>query len=229
MINKIKKILLLFSGALGATAVGVATSPALQEAVQKNFNIDWSFIRSLEGFKLNGYVPKETAEKNNKVVSGVTIASGFDLGQHSTAEILFMNFPKPLKDKLIPYAGLKGKEAKKVLSEIPLRLTQEEAELVDIKVKEAKARKIAEAYNKSSELDFYSLPSEAQTVIMSVAFQYGDLKSRTPNFWRIITKGDWDKAVHHLKNFGDVYKTRRRKEAAYLSANLRTTPNKNVV
>ena len=38
-------------------------------------NIDWDFILEQEGFRLKGYVPDA---KNSK--SGVTIASGFDLG-----------------------------------------------------------------------------------------------------------------------------------------------------
>ncbi len=57
--------------------------------------------------------------------------------------------------------------------------------------------------------------NEATTVIASVAFQYGDLESRTPNFWKQVISGDWEAAEANLRNFGDNYGTRRVKEADY--------------
>jgi type VI secretion system secreted protein VgrG len=47
--------------------------------------IDFSFIGQLEGNKTEGYVPDP--ENSN---SGVTIASGFDIGQHQ-----LMSWKKP--------------------------------------------------------------------------------------------------------------------------------------
>jgi len=52
-------------------------------------------------------------------------------------------------------------------------------------------------------------------VITSVAFQYGNLATETPNFWRQVTSGDWDGAVGNLRNFGDAYGSRRNREADY--------------
>jgi hypothetical protein len=48
--------------------------------------IDWGFIEACEGRgKTEGYIPK----RNGKIMgkSGVTIGSGFDIGQHDNAEI----------------------------------------------------------------------------------------------------------------------------------------------
>jgi GH24 family phage-related lysozyme (muramidase) len=57
-------------------------------------------------------------------------------------------------------------------------------------------------------------------VVASVAFQYGDLSRRTPNFWRQVTSGDWDAALNNLRHFGDKYPTRRNKEADLLAKDL---------
>ena len=70
-------------------------------------NIDFDFIKENEGFELQGYVP---VDKNNEPLghSGVTIASGFDLGQRGPRDI--KGFYKELKNKLFPYLVLQGKE-----------------------------------------------------------------------------------------------------------------------
>jgi GH24 family phage-related lysozyme (muramidase) len=53
-----------------------------------------------------------------------------------------------------------------------------------------------------------------------VAFQYGDLASRTPNFWRQVVAHDWSAACANLANFGDRYPTRRKQEAQLLGSLL---------
>jgi GH24 family phage-related lysozyme (muramidase) len=99
-------------------------------------------------------------------------------------------------------------------------LTEQEAKQVDEAVKKSKALRVLLEYNANSSIEFLSLPREVQTVIMSVAFQYGSLKKRTPNFFKTITKGDWQKAHSQLLNFGDNYVVRRHKEADYLNKYL---------
>jgi hypothetical protein len=49
-----------------------------------------------------------------------------------------------------------------------------------------------------------------------VAFQYGDLARRTPNFWRQVTEKKWADVIANLRNFGDHYATRRNVEADLL-------------
>jgi hypothetical protein len=78
-------------------------------------------------------------------------------------------------------------------------------------------------YNADSKIDFCDLTKGVQTVIMSVAFQYGYLPNRTPKFWNAVVNQDWVKAVWHLENFGDVYKRRRLKEAKLLLEHLLKT------
>lgn len=64
---------------------------------------------------------------------------------------------------------------------------------------------------------FTDLPAAAQTVIASVAFQYGtNLDARAPKFWKAATTQDWKECIKILNNYGDAYPTRRKKEAALL-------------
>ncbi len=65
--------------------------------------------------------------------------------------------------------------------------------------------------------DFESLPRHQATPIASVAFQYGDLAKKTPNFWKQVTSNDWDGAKKNLSNFGDIYGDRRMRELDYLN------------
>jgi GH24 family phage-related lysozyme (muramidase) len=73
-------------------------------------------------------------------------------------------------------------------------------------------------FNAASPTDFDALKPAQQTVIASVAYQYGvGLDERTPNFWRQVTTGDWAGAIANLCSFGDDFSTRRNKEADYLA------------
>src|SRR5690606_10431386 len=112
-------------------------------------------------------------------------------GQHDIKYLDKLKLPVKLYQKLEKYMGLKGIAARAFLTDNPLILTEEEALLINKKVKNDKALEVAALYNRDSKLKFNSLDGALQTVIMSVAFQYGDLSKRTPNFWRVVTSGDW--------------------------------------
>jgi GH24 family phage-related lysozyme (muramidase) len=103
---------------------------------------------------------------------------------------------------------------------MPLQITSAEAELIDKEVKSRFVRGLERKFNQAATTVFEELPDGVQTVIASATFQYGDLRSRTPNFWRQITTGDWQGAYQNLRNFGDSYSTRRNKEADLLKASL---------
>ena len=62
---------------------------------------------------------------------------------------------------------------------------------------------------------FHDLPWQAQTVIASVAYQYGDnLPRATPRFWAKAVAQDWPALADALENFGDAFAPRRRQEAS---------------
>ena len=73
--------------------------------------IDYKFLSDLEGgSKTNGYVPAAEVSK-----SGVTIATGFDLGQRDENDLKTLKLSTTLTAKLKPYLGLKGKSAQDFL------------------------------------------------------------------------------------------------------------------
>jgi len=124
-------------------------------------------------------------------------------------------------EKLRPFLGIQGAAAQRALAEDPLRLSEAEAGELSNKVLNDIIRRVAANFNADSPFDFFELPPEAQTVIADVAIQFGpNLKTATPDFWRFVTRGEWDKALEELRNFGDRYDDRRNDEAERLERAL---------
>ncbi len=185
-------------------------------------SVRWAFIEELEGRRaVEGYVPDSGGSR-----SGVTVASGVDLGQRTAAEIDALAIPETLKRKLKPYAGLRGGAAVAFLRARPLAIDAAEAKALDRAVRAEAMAALVRAYDRAVAQDpslapFDALPEAAQTVIASVAFQYGtNLSARTPRFWNAVVTQDWTAAAAELETFGDRYPTRRRTEAALLKTIL---------
>lgn len=176
--------------------------------------IDFSFIQALEGNTCEGYVPDVDNSQ-----SGVTIGCGFDIGARSEEE-LCTAFPAELAAKLVPYAGLKKHDAVAQLQAVPLHLSEEEVTQINRHSKHQAVQRLQSQWNACEEvcMPFDALPDTCQTVVASVAFQYGSLLTRTPNFWRQVTRGEWRSALDNLRHFGDRYPTRRNKEADLLES-----------
>lgn len=178
-----------------------------------NIKVNYSFISELEGgAQLKGYVPDADNSR-----SGVTIATGFDIGQrsHECLERMFKAQPQ-LIDKLLPYCEQHGEHAEMMLKLMPLKVTKDEATLIDKCAKFESIFWLVEKYNQHSAIKFEQLPEPMQTVIASVAFQYGDLAKRCPNFWRTAITQNTKAMIDELVDFGDRYTTRRWREASYL-------------
>lgn len=178
-----------------------------------NHDIDFDFISKLEGGrKTEGYVPDHSGSK-----SGVTIATGVDLGQWNETQLRNVGVPENLIEKLKPYLGLIKNDALQKIRENPLTISKEEARILDRRIKNHFAESFIDHYNTNSNISFKNIEPEKQTVIVSVAFQYGiRLDKVTPNFWRQITNQMWNEAYDNLRDFGDRYPTRRNKEADLL-------------
>jgi len=121
---------------------------------------------------LTGAVPK----KNGKPIdsSGVTVATGFDVGQHSVHDLKSMGLSQTIIDKLTPYTQKKGDDADEANRKQPLSLTQDEADQIDAADKKAKLNGVRRLYDKATAAHgtkFDDLSSDQQTVIASVAFQ----------------------------------------------------------
>lgn len=181
--------------------------------------IDWNFIATNEGNSKQGYVP---CDENGVPIghSGVTIGMGIDLGQMTPANLQNIDIPVALRQRLIPYTEKKGMVAKEFLHNWPLVLNGADVSLLNSQCSQAHAKIIENEYNANSDFTFGFLDSDKQTVIMDVGWQYGSIKNRCPHFFGMITKGQWQDAVHELRNFGDKYPTRRNLEADLLEKSL---------
>lgn len=188
--------------------------------IKQDSYIDWDFIEELEGNETRGYVPKgEDGSVLGK--SGVTIASGVDLGHRDYDSLIKIGIPEKLAIKLKPYLGLRGKDAAKVAS--GLELSKDETKLLNRAVKKSESARVIRMYEKDSGKKFNDLNTGQKTSVMSVGFQYGNLPNKTPDFWKGVTSGKWDDVLKELRNFGDKYKTRRNKEADYLDSFMNQT------
>jgi LysM repeat protein len=190
-------------------------------AGKEGLAIDWGFIGELEGSlpsqRTKGTVPNASGSK-----SGVTIATGFDLGARDVADLKGLGFPQALIDKLSKYLGKQGEAAETFLRKNPLTITTQEADFIDTVSKKEATLTLVDRYNRAVKgkpglVPFEKLPSEAQTVIASVHFQYGTLSTKAPKFWKAVTEQNWPAAIKELRNFGDAYRTRRGKEADLLA------------
>ncbi len=178
--------------------------------------IDWSFIGSEEGGQqLHGYVPMPDTSQ-----SGVTVATGVDIGQRTEMEIDQLGLPDRLRQKLRPYCGLRRELAVQALARVPLTVTPQEAMQLDRAVKATATDELRTAYDRAIGtgcVSFDELSGPAQTAIASVAFQYGtNLHERTPRFWRAVTAQDWRGAIAELRDFKDRFPSRRQREADLL-------------
>ena len=153
-------------------------------------NIDFEYIAEKEGGNfLNGYTLGDKFLK-----SGVTVGIGVDLGSKDSK--YFENFgatqeDKDLIKKLKPYFGLKGKNAIAKLEAIPLKISSKEAAKLNKFVQKQIFKTLKTKWNKESKIKFNTLSTEQATTLASVSFQYGDLKTKTPEFYKMALAGNW--------------------------------------
>ena len=150
------------------------------ESDGENKGVDYKFIAKHEGTQqLTGYVP---TNKDGSVIgrSGVTIATGFDIGQHNSYDLNRIfgkdDTNKDLKELYTPYLDKRKQDALNILKEKPLKITQEQADRTDAAVYSQKLESVKKMYNDEGNDyngDFDNLPNNAQTAIFSFAYQNG--------------------------------------------------------
>ena len=171
--------------------------------------IDWKFIGELEGDSIYGSVPTEN--------SGVTRGMGFDLKEKDTNFLsVKMGLSDSLVEKLTPYIGMSGTNAKKFLEDNPLILTDQERMLINERSKAKYTADIINQYETKTGRVFSELSGKQQTVVASIGYQYGNF-DRTPTFLKHLTNNDWNGVTSELLNFKDDFTTRRHTEEHYLN------------
>ncbi|MFJ5348301.1 MULTISPECIES: pesticin C-terminus-like muramidase [Pectobacterium] len=191
-----------------------------RQILSDKLRIDIDFLLESEGFKTNGYVPRDEKGKAYER-AGVTIGGGVDLGQRDKDELLRDGVPQDLADILSPYTKIKGNVAVEKLRQSPLTLSENDADFLTSIYTQKALREVGKAFDAESVgLKFNELPANTRTAIADLAFQYNNLKTETPKSWGYITRNEWDLFFKELNDFGDEHKTRRKREAALIQRDL---------
>jgi hypothetical protein len=131
-------------------------------------------------------------------MSGVTIGTGFDLGQQTQAELQKLQLPEALCKKLAPYLGRKKLNALAYLKEHPLELTSEEVAALD--------RAVHEKYILETERlfgdNFTDVPKQVQAIAVSLHYQFGTPRRiASPALgmaWEALQQGHYAQAADYL-------------------------------
>lgn len=152
--------------------------------------------------------------------SGVTVATGCDLGQQSGTGLRAMGVDADILRRLAPYLQKRRAAALAALHERPLALRREEADAIDAVVIGRYALLAAARYDRDAgDGAFAALPWQAQAAIGSILFQRGSGSPRSyPNTWAAFVARDWKTAAAKLCNASlwDAYRIRRRLEGELL-------------
>ena len=167
-----------------------------------------------------GYVPCKDGVPMG--ASGVTIGTGFDLGQQTEKSLWALGLPKALHEKLVPYLGKKKTAAVEFLKSNPLELTGEEVAAID--------KAVHEIYIMETERLFgdhlYRAPKQVQAVAVSLHYQFGTPRRiASPALemaWEAMQSGKYAQAADYLTAAQGwsadhrQYMGRRKQEAALL-------------
>ncbi len=166
--------------------------------------------------------------------SGMTVATGFDLGQWRMSVLQDLGSSKQLLDKLRPYLGhpfrgfTKTQVIEKVgkLGPVP-QLTKAEADTCDAAVFSKILGDVVSVWNAPPRYpgvpQFTALPSGWQTVLLSRNYQEGPRPQNIDavEFRHAAVSGKWLDAIAKLRSYRD-YSLRAMQEAAFLAKELPT-------
>ena len=147
--------------------------------------------------------------------SGVTIATGCDLGLTNVASLRGYGLEEQYIEMLKPYIGLKTTAALKKLYQSPLLISEQAALAIDCAVHGGYLKRYVEpTYNKASQIPFADLPPQAQAVIFSIIFQKGatGVPRDWPKTWKYLVEQNWKSASNELKTGFVKYVARRKLE-----------------
>lgn len=152
-------------------------------------------------------------------VSGVTIATGCDLGQTSAAILSRWGLANSILAKFSPYLGKRKGEAIAILHQRRLTISDTEAIATDLAVHSGYLRdNVIPVYEKAAGVAFADLPDQAQAVIMSCIFHKGPAGVRKdwPVLWGHLIRQDWKCAAQELLTGFRQYRGRRQAEGRLL-------------
>jgi hypothetical protein len=178
-----------------------------------------------------GYIPCQQGtyygtgpEKGEPLgASGVTIATGVDLGQQTVPGLRSMGVSEDTLAVLAPYIGLKKQDALKKLQSSPFQLTDAQVEEIDRAVHSSYIKRAAALFGHDL---FENAPKEVQAVAVSLHYQFGMPKRQESpaleKAWESMRKEAYEDAAAYLRSVElwskphQAYMARRKAEAAIL-------------
>lgn len=157
-------------------------------------------LASFENKASNNYAPELTGYVPTKS-SGVTIATGFDLGKHNANDIKALKLPKSIEAKLLPYALKHDKKTAKTLT-----ITADEAKAIDNAVMDSKYSKFANEFQKVHGKPISTLDENTRIALTSAFFNMGPAmldKKANKSMYAALQSGD-NKIIHaEIADFHD--------------------------
>ena len=173
--------------------------------------LDLERREKMEAMK-RGVPPPQRKRANN---SGVTIGSGFDLGQTSADEMRGMGFDESFIQKCAPYIGKKRVAADDELRKRPLVLTDKEIDQVNDIVMMDKAQKSIQDWDsRIARLKktmpnapfFHEMNSAQQTIVFSRYYQQGtrwhQRRANKPMF-ESMQRNDWETVNRQMQGLSN--------------------------
>ncbi len=212
--------------------------PVILAQINGTFRTSINFVM-LSGWEggqyLHGYIP--TAGKTGIVAgqSGLTIATGYDIGQGGADLLQNAGIDQQTLNKLTPFAGKKFKDKSRaeVLDyvtntlRVPVpTIAKGQADLLDKESHARHLRAAIRAWNAAKATgvpEFIALPTPWQTVLLSRFFQIGAGANNVGyfrRFWVAATTGEWATAVTLLRTTDPNYSRRYNQEADFLATQL---------
>lgn len=194
--------------------------------------IDFDMLAVFEGGQqLHGYIPGHTlgAKHDGEKVacrSGVTIATGFDIGQWDVPDLQAkLGLQVALANKYQRFCNKRKQAAVDELEKRGLLVEKFEADQTDMRVQRYHLLAAMESWNNAPKptKSFTDLSSAQQTVILSRTYHQGigmPHTARAKAFYSAARRDDWITAERELRNYNVVekwYKNRVRQEADFLA------------
>lgn len=156
--------------------------------------------------------------------SGVTIATGCDLGQTNIATLQEYGLAPGIIQQLSPYIGRKRDDAIHALHIAPLAISQADAQAMDDAIHYGYLGKyVIPNFERKSRLRFEDQAEPVQTIYFSIIFQRGctGADNAHPDIMAAFHRAAFENAARMLMAWTGDYAPRRNAEGKYLMQGLR--------
>lgn len=153
----------------------------------------FSFTKKEEATKAKSYTLSDKK-------SGVTVASGLDVGQWNEAGLKRLGISDTILTKMEPYIGKKGDEARALHKELGgFKLTSDEVKQVDTALENDAWTSINADLEKKTGKTLDEYPIAAQKVMVSMYHNFGARVFKYGT-WKALIEGDYEETIRRLRN-----------------------------